>query len=52
MSIEYFQFLRDDAGHDGDDISLGLHDWWLLGEAIVELFNPWWWFSDDPWIYE
>jgi hypothetical protein len=31
ISMEYFQFLSQDAGHDTDDVSLGLHDWYLLG---------------------
>jgi hypothetical protein len=52
ISIEYFQFLRDDAGHETDDVSLGLHDWYFLGRAIMELFNPFWWFGNDSWIYE
>ena len=27
ISMEFFQFLRDDAGQDTDDISLGYDDW-------------------------
>lgn len=53
FSLEYFQFLRDDAGHDTKDVSLGFHDFYMLGEAIFEFFNPNWWKTrGDSWIYE
>ena len=54
FSMEFYQFLGvpDLVGTDSDDISLGFHEVVELGWAILELFNPWWWFSDDPWIYE
>ena len=50
FSLEYFQFLGV-AGGPEDDISLGMHEFVELWIAIFELFNPWWWFSDDDWIY-
>lgn len=50
FSLEYFQFLGI-AGGPEDDISLGMHEFAELWVAIFDLFNPWWWFSDDPWIY-
>jgi hypothetical protein len=54
FSMEYYQFLGvpDLVGSDEDDISLGFHEVLEFGLAILELFNPFWWFSDDPWIYE
>lgn len=54
FSMEFYQFLGvpDLVGTDKDDISLGFHEIFDLARAILELFNPWWWFSDDPWIYE
>jgi hypothetical protein len=54
FSMEYYQFLGmpDIVGTDQDDVSLGFHEVFELGLAILQLFNPWWWFSDDPWIYE
>uniref|UniRef100_A0A7S3IFV7 Uncharacterized protein n=1 Tax=Strombidium inclinatum TaxID=197538 RepID=A0A7S3IFV7_9SPIT len=47
VSMEFFQFLRDDAGANTDDVSLGFHDWWLLFDAILDLVNPWYWFKKD-----
>jgi hypothetical protein len=54
FSMEFYQFLgvTKITGTDKDDISLGFHEVLELGLAFLELFNPWWWFSDDPWIYE
>lgn len=52
--MEYYQFLgvANLTGTDKDDISLGFHEVFELGLAFLELFNPFWWFSDEPWIYE
>jgi len=54
FSMEFYQFLGvgDIVGSDKDDVSLGFHEVWEFCLAFLELFNPWWWFSDDPWIYE
>jgi len=50
FTMEYFQFLGV-AGSDSDDVSLGFNEFWKLWFAIFELFNPFWWFSDNDWIY-
>ena len=52
--MEYYQFIGvpDLVGTDKDDVSLGFHEVLELGLAMLELLNPWWWFSDKPWIYE
>lgn len=54
FSMEYYQFIGvpDLVGTDKDDVSLGFHEVLELGLAMLELLNPWWWFSDKPWIYE
>ena len=54
LSMEYYQFLgfANITGTEKDDVSLGFHELWELCLAFLELLNPWWWFSNDPWIYE
>ena len=52
VSLEYFQLWSINAGTNKDDISLGFHDLILLADSFLELFNPWFWFSDDHFIYE
>uniref|UniRef100_A0A7S3MZN3 Uncharacterized protein n=1 Tax=Strombidium inclinatum TaxID=197538 RepID=A0A7S3MZN3_9SPIT len=50
--LEFITLWEYNNGFQRPDLSLGFHDIFLLLDALMELFNPFWWFSKDPWIYE
>lgn len=47
ISMEFFQFVKDDAGAEGDDISLGFHDILLLFDDVLYLVDPFAWTTNQ-----
>ena len=40
FSMEFFQFLKRNAGSKSDNVSLGIVDLWYNTKAILDFFNP------------